>query len=401
MRSTRLLLLSSLTVACGQGDGDEGFDWVTTPIAGLDFAAPAPWATPIEDYIATGEAVFGDDFDRGVLDLKAFDDRLHLGYGDGNVNMGGHIAIEFRSFSSARSPVVSRGVPSGDEVLSRFRELGSRLMLAGPDSTDADELTSRPLIEGNVYRYGADTGWVKERTVPGGEHVHDIALFSGDQYLVGSGAADRTEWEAGNVFRYLWRTSDLGRTMEVVERFGNTEGDSRFIALLSTADVLYLFGYYTTPTTGYIANAIYDGVGVTELGMGPMSTIFPSFTESLPDGTGLVAGYDVTDASQRRRLWHVGPAQVDALSALAGYTVLDLAVRHSTRELVYLLVEGDVWPIEPPYELVVSAASWERPGVPAELLRYSSETLPLAVEYWQGYLFLGTSDGEVWRAERR
>ena len=46
------------------------------------------WAEPIPDAIATGEAAFEGDFDRGITTLRPFEGRLWMGYGDATRNLG-------------------------------------------------------------------------------------------------------------------------------------------------------------------------------------------------------------------------------------------------------------------------------------------------------------------------
>src|SRR6185503_18386492 len=70
--------------------------------------------------------------------------------------------------------------------------------------------------------------------------------LDGTLYAVGSGAANRAEFEGGRVFRYLWRSTDEGRSFTVVYRAMFPEldkGDTRFRKLLAVGHTLYVFGY--------------------------------------------------------------------------------------------------------------------------------------------------------------
>ena len=82
-----------------------------------------------------GEGVFGDDFNKNITELTPYEDRLWIGYGDANVNLGGEIPITFRSFSSANNPEVLIGL-SGEEQFDRFRMLGWSIVDGGVDSVE-------------------------------------------------------------------------------------------------------------------------------------------------------------------------------------------------------------------------------------------------------------------------
>ena len=105
------------------------------------------------------------------------------------------------------------------------------------------------LIEGNVFRLDGSEGkpfWTKYHSVAGGEHVHDIAAFDGALWSVGSGSDHRGEWEGGQIFRYLWRSDDGGKSFQTHCRFMYPDlgkGDTRFRRLLVIGDTMYAFGY--------------------------------------------------------------------------------------------------------------------------------------------------------------
>lgn len=393
-------------------------------ISEQSFSGFEPWAEPIADYMAIGEQVQPGLYDASINDLAPLGERMYFGYGDANYNLGEHTPIEFRFFTSPDDPAAQaasvdgagQGAPqtiptqSGEEQIDRFRLLDGVLWQAGIDSIDADELhtqanTDPKAIDGNVYRLEGEV-WKKFRSVRGGEHVHDVASFGGAVYAVGSGADTRLEFEAGQIFRYLWRSTDQGASFETVERIQHPtpgQGDSRWVTLLPTSAELYLFGYQSdfVTNTASVANAVFDGQGVTSLAAGdPLYALFPDDVLALPDGTALLFGVDVDDSPVHYTAVHVAAGGTTTLLAsLAGSTVLDADLA-STGEVVYLVAAGDAYGGTPPtsWDVRVLVADAASPDATSELSAFTMSVRPTSIAYWQGALFLGTDDGKVLRA---
>jgi hypothetical protein len=393
-------------------------------IAQTSFGAFEPWAKPIADYIAVGWNMFGD-FERGIHDLAPHGDRLWLAYGDGTLNLGEYIPIEFRFFASPGDPTAvgavvdgaGQGAPqstplqSGEEQIDRYRVLGGALWQAGVDSIDADELhtqqnTNPKGIEGNVYRLAAGS-WKKLRTIKGGEHVHDIALWKGDLFAVGSGADLRTEFESGQIFRYLWRSKDNGASFETVQRIQHPDpekGDSRWVHLLATTSALLLFGYQSDFATGkaLIRNAVYDGQSVADMAAAsPMQKVFPHGTQAFEDGTGLVWGTDAASSPMRNRVWHVkGDGTAETIASLAGKTLVDASLCPATGEVLLLAHDDDAVSADPsPFRVTVFVAPIAQPGAVTERVAFETTVRPRSIAWWKGALFYGNDAGEVWKAK--
>lgn len=400
----------------GSALSDESVDADTTPatIAEQTFEAFAPWSSPIEDFRSFGVDNMIEGFTQEVTDLAVFEERLWFGYGDANLNFGTKMlkyadgGIQFRYFDDPDNAVAKGDLVSGDEMIEHFRLFDGGLWYAGVDSTDPDELTSRPLIGGNFYRHD-DDGWKKFRSVPGGEHVHDAAFFDGRIFTVGSGATDRTEWEAGNIFRYLWGSSDRGETFTVTHRIGHPTqggaGDSRFVHLLPVGDTLYLFGYWSdfAQNQAYVANAYYDGETVTEFTAEDTSilkAIWPTATLPLPNDTGLVWGVNVDTPTLKYQIWQVAAdGTVTALTAFAEKQVFDVGYYPETEELIYLVYDGDAYAeLVDPVATTVYAAPLADPNDIKEIATHNDAVRIVSVAYWQGYLFAGTNDCRIFRA---
>ena len=202
------------------------------------YGVPTLWSEPINDYLIIGEKKYPNDFDTRIGALEVFDDMLWIGYGDTRVNMGSTIPIEFRRFNDpslnrvestlvlADNQGAKQRTPNdtGEERIIPFNRFNKQLWQAGYYSNNDDELWTQAipgperLIQGNIFVLKNDENkpvWEKRRNIPGGEHVHDLAYLDGSIYAVGSGAANRREWEESSIYRYLWRSDDMGKTFYV------------------------------------------------------------------------------------------------------------------------------------------------------------------------------------------
>ncbi len=379
----------------------------------LQFEAPRPWAKPIADYLAFGGENFPDGFNRAITALQPFGDRLWLGYGDGAANLGTRVPIEFRAFSSPRDPTVSAAIvagagqggtqrtqsDTGEEQIEPFRVCGRLLCQAGVDSNDPDEAWSQAkgperVIDGNFFRLEGEI-WRKFRSIPGGEHVHDLATMGTAIYAAGSGAANRAEFERGEIYRYLWRSIDGGNTFTVVHRVMFPEpgkGDTRFRRLLVVGKTLYVFGFINPhvdkkPREGRHVRLV--GERLEDLG-GPLAPLVVLRTFELPDGRGLV----VTVAEDRRTRTFV--AREDGFTELASWVsrrVIDVAVAPEHGQVLVLCGDGGA-----PEHFSVQAAPLNALATLVDVVDLGTESAS-ALALWRGALFIGTSAGEVWKAE--
>ena len=386
--------------------------------AQLVFGAPEPWSEPIADYLAAGEREFPGGFQRGITTLTVFANRLWIGYGDATQNMGTRVPIELRYFANpddnhAQAAAVlaeGAGAPqrtptdTGEEQIEPYRVCAGTLCLAGVDSNDPDELWSqakrepRP-IEGNVFRLEERDGapaWRKFRSIPGGEHVHDLAELDGILYAVGSGAADRVEWEEGRVFRYLWESHDGGTSFVPLHRVQYPDlgqGDTRFRKLLAVGDTLYAFGYVNPYVDGgplagrHVRVRAGEVAELAELGELVVARTFPLDRER-----GLVVTRDEQGRTRTFLAREKGFAELDSWVARR---VIDVAPARTPGE--FLLLSGDGATSE------TFAVERFRIHAPERLdpVLTLSGVAPTALALWHGQLYLGTDDGRVLRARPR
>lgn len=410
------------------------------PLAAGDFGPAKPWSSPIADYLAVGEANFPDGFTRSITALAVSDPdddgpretMLWIGYGDATRNLGTKTPIEFRYFVSPEDPGhrvarvlagppvldVAQGAPqrtpsdTGEEQLEPYRLVGGSLWQAGVDSNDPDELWTqakpapRKPIEGNVFRLEDRWGqpvWRKFRSIPGGEHVHDVCEFDGAIWAVGSGSAHRGEWESGEIFRYLWKSEDGGKTFTTALRAMFPEkgkGDTRFRRLLPIGDSLYVFGYVNPFVDGGPIEGrhvvLRDGafVDLEAERDGAIADLLVLRTWPLDAETGLALA---RNADRSTRMFLVEAGSVREIDAWNDLSVIDVAPGEAAGEFV--MVAGDRG--EPPTcgVFAFSLGDAKAMRAPTKLLDLPGVT-PSAIAMWRGDLFVGTEDGQVMRSER-
>ncbi len=380
------------------GSGGSGGHQPT--ISELSFPVPTLWAEPIEDYLLAGFDEVGNwNFMRGIHDLVVYLDRLYLGYGDANENLGRVIPIGFRYFASAQQPTATNEFDSDEEQLDHFRLIGDDLFMPGVDATEDAWL-------GNVYFRRSTSGWVKSRTLDEGVHVHDVVGFQNNHYAVGSGSSEQ-EWNNGDIYAHLWRSTDSGESFDIVAREHNGgTGDARWVWLLPNADGLYLFGYTSNAQfkIDNLIGGIYDGNDVNLLAEAhTLRWVFVTQTDVIgtPEtagAIGIVRGVNLQQSPLRYEIWKLDSAgNVTPITGLAGKTVLDIYEHPPTGE-VLLLTNDD-------YQASFNLTEWDVKILLTtefesftELVSFHTDVPPKSLAYWQGHLFYGTDHGQLWRA---
>ena len=370
-------------------------------IAGHTYDPPEAWVSPIDDYLAAGEAEAGPggSFLRGIHDLTVYEDRLYLGYGDANINLGRVTPIEFRSIADPDQPDVESEFATDDEQIDRYRIIGDHLCMAGVDATEDAWL-------GNIYCRGPDAEWAKYRTVHDGVHVHDLVGFGDAWYAVGSGSAE-AEWSVGDIYGYLWRTTDGGETFETVHRNHNESmGDSRFVRLLPVGDQLFMFGYRSNAMGSIydLANRAFDGETVTPLpDAHPLRFAFVNDTLPVGADAGLVHGVNAQVNPIKAALWRVEAGRpAAAVETFAERTVLDFYYHPDTGETVLLSIAGNAWP--PPasdtgYELRIDVTDDLRTF--ETVLEFDTIDRPVSIALWRGDFYIGDEVGRISRARAK
>lgn len=353
------------------------------------------WATPLEDYIAAGNAEHGaGQFLTAIHDLTVFEDRLYLSYGDANVNMGRTIPIGLRYFAAPDAPEAITEFVTDEEHIERYRTLDSELWAAGVDATEDAWL-------GNVYLRPRDGAWHKSRTLEGGVHVHDVGHFDGAHWAVGSGSAPR-QWTDGDIYAHLWQSTDGGSTFSAVERVHNGgDGDARWVRMLPHEGKLYLFGYTSNAQfqVDALIGATFDGALEMLPEAHPLASVFVSETDTFDNGTGLIRGVDTSAEPLVQRAYFLSDHDARLVEGLVGYTVIDVFEHAATRERLLLVLDGDDYQPEPPIagwtvRLFVTSDFVEL----TELFSFTTPTLPSSIALWRDHLFMGAEEGQVFRA---
>ena len=97
-----------------------------------------------------------------IQEMKIFEDRLYLGFGDATINTGPTDVLyyDFTSSTFIKEFTVQ------DEAISQYCVVDGKLAITGVDATE-------DWSYGNIY-VKQDSGWVKHRTIPRGLHVFDL-----------------------------------------------------------------------------------------------------------------------------------------------------------------------------------------------------------------------------------
>src|SRR5687767_13376082 len=110
---------------------------------------------------------------RNLNELFLYQNRLYIGHGDYGVNTGPTDVIAY----DLATKQFRTEFTVDDEAIVLYRQIGDRLVIPGPDATEAWDL-------GNIYVRGPGESdkWEKRRTVPHGVHVLDVAAL-GNQWF--------------------------------------------------------------------------------------------------------------------------------------------------------------------------------------------------------------------------
>ena len=368
------------------------------------------WGNPIEDYIESATPIF-TDFEKGISSLEVFEDILFIGYGDASVNVGSEFPIEFRTLKSLdqKKPdkirVIGDGqgaaqrskYDTGEEKIIKFAQFDNNLWQPGYDSNTQDELytqslpTEKKLIQGNVFklqRLDGEFVFKKNRNILGGEHVIDIDMFNDRIFAVGSGANNREEWDSGFVYRYIWESKDGGENFRTFYR--NTfdianYGDTRFRALLSSEDKLFVFGYINPkPYNSSIIpvnKIIHKNFTISD-----NSSILKNELIWKTFYLGNSSGLAVSDFSvETKKTFLISNKGITDLSNWRNNNVIGLAAIGKKKSVVLLEKEN-----------ISSIYTFEN-NDPNDLKQIiSTDFLACSIAYWKKHIVIGSCTGELY-----
>ena len=368
------------------------------------------WGNPIQDYIESATLIF-TDFEKGISSLEVFEDVLFIGYGDASVNVGSEFPIEFRTLKSLdqkkpdkikvlgydQGAAQRSEYDTGEEKIIKFARIDNNLWQPGYDSNTQDELYTqslpgeKKLIQGNVFklqRFDGEFVFKKYRNILGGEHVIDIDLFKDRIFAVGSGANNREEWESGFVYRYIWESNDGGKNFKIFHR--NTfdienYGDTRFRALLSMEDKLFVFGYINPkPYNSSIIpiNKIIDkSLTISDnLSILKNQLIWNTFP------LGETSGLAVSDfAVEAKKTFFISSKGIEDLSNWRNNNVIGLSGMNKTQSIV-LLEKDDI-----------SSVYIIENNDPNNLKKIiSTDFLACSIAYWKKHIVIGSCTGDLY-----
>jgi Carbohydrate family 9 binding domain-like len=178
-----------------------------------------------------------DSFARSIWDMQLHDGRIYFGCGDWNLNRGPIDVLSFAPPGEKRQLEFRKEVTVDEESVDVIREYGGQLFVPGIDSRESWKL-------GNLYVRTAGK-WKKLRTVPGGIHVLDAALFKGKLYATAgtlTGAA-------------LYQSEDQGKSWKRYDlQVAGEPGEGRYYEILPLKDCLLVTGSRTQERAYTFAN---------------------------------------------------------------------------------------------------------------------------------------------------
>lgn len=385
----------NLDDAGAETDGDSDADTVEAcDIADCDYPALTLWQEPLLDYIeATKGKLSQARLRKSIADFIVFDDRLYFGYGDADLNAGRVTDILVRYFESPEATSYeAEATKTDEEEIALFRKFGDTLYIPGVDATEDGWL-------GNVFTKPSGGELKKHRTVTGGVHVHDIAVWKGDIYACGSGAPGPDEWNTGQVRSYLWKSEDQAESFEAVAEIENIEqGDRRYVHMIPFPDELLVFGYRTNPQYNIVEllSDSWDGEKLTEADKIP--GYFIDQTELFDEETAIVRGvYALGELRPETLVLKASDEEAKVVEALSGKTVLDMLVIEPGKALV-LAMEGSEYPMpkDPLAFEILYTEDFE--SFTTLLSNEAPAAYPTAIGYWKGGIYLGFANGQIWRS---
>lgn len=189
---------------------------------------------------------------RNIMELKAYEGRLYIGYGDASVNTGPTDVIAY----DPAQGVFSTEFTVDDEGIYQYCIIDGKLAIPGVDATEDWDF-------GNIYVREPD-GWVKHRTIPQGLHVFDLIQL-GESWYVGTGSIFYLGKENENAIAFggIFRSTDKGASWTLAYA---TPGDEstvyRIRSIVPLQDKLYAFVYaYSGMSLDEIPEDLHSGMG--------------------------------------------------------------------------------------------------------------------------------------------
>jgi hypothetical protein len=373
----------------GETAQDSQPDLAEPGIAALQFGPFQQWASPVQDYIDVNTEVLGHtDFMFAIHAMAVFQDRLYFGYGDANLNLGHNTPIEIRYFTQPEPEAHTFDFITDEEQISSYRIDGDLLMIPGVDATQDG-------LMGNAYTMSTGGSWYKSRTLEFGWHVHDILRIGDDLYACGSGGTG-DDYQNSTVNAFVWQSIDGGETFQIHVQSPHPEppGDHRYVHLLKAGNQVYVFGYYSDQYYSYgLSYRLSDGA--VEL-WDEMLSFFTTNTIQVSDDLGLVAGVIIADP-MKFGVVKVTPDGAEPSDMLVGNTLLAGQPLGDGRA-VLLYQQGDKHPgqVNGPWAFHVGLYA---DGQVAKLASLVGDTHAVSVAFWRNSLYLGLTDGTIWRAQ--
>jgi hypothetical protein len=307
-----------------------------------------------------------DCYARSVWDMHYYNGSIYVGTGDCLCNRGPIVLWSFDEGGFTEECTVA------EEQIYLFRSYDGKLLIPGMDTTESWDY-------GNIYiKDGAM--WEKLRTIPGGLHVFDAAVFEGNLYVVVS----------SNGYSALMKSTDIGQTWEPLMVIDWNDGFASFGEMVALDDALIIMG--TTPDWEPCIYRYADGsMEALVIPIRPcMSYGIPGRCIGFRDGILYTAGYSPSSVEWPAPLFFLNDFTSGAVSIeeFRGKAVRDIVVRDST---CYVLTATEV---DDTFQGYIHSSSdltnWTKEA------DFTVPALPYSFELLDGIFYVGLGNRSCW-----
>jgi hypothetical protein len=420
-----LLTLTIQTAACQVSDNGHGStqtDVVCRDPAGLSFSAPELWTVVSPEFEAYTQWLTESPYrlgksnliERSVDDIAVFGDHLYAGLGDYSYNTGSRFCVA-EGGSCLYEDAPGHGIPvyrfaKGDpqaehkwviqqEEIQRFRQTGRALFVPPIDPTLGDPAPGcvdpaseafcldeaardhERFITSTFYKLEGGQ-WHSQAKLEGSNHGFDVAVAGRRIYGSGSGKPPGSP-DSDDSYAMIWRSDDNGETFTIDLVDDAATGYRRVHTLLALGDTVVALGTHVDDEVSarYVGSA--GQWREIEEWRGPDGILQ---SQPVDQQRGLIWGtgglWSVTMAGGQVTL------SDELLDPDTSIVDVDLLCEGDVLVLTWYWDEGFMYSVQRSTDLV----SWQTIATSEATMRLSS------FAYWDGSLFFGGREGELYRA---
>ena len=340
-----------------------------------------------------------------IQEMKIFENRLYLGFGDATINTGPTDVLYY----DLSSNTFEKEYTVQDEAISQYCVVDGKLAITGVDATE-------DWSYGNIY-VKQDSGWVKHRTIPRGLHVFDL-VEQDSLWYAGTGSVFELTGEQLYAFGGIFVSSDKGENWTLsygTPSDANTVYRIKNLVMFQGGLYAFFYGYQgmleedvpekyrvDLGDTYQDLHLIYNSDLLGSLDMLKYDKGAWSYLDAIPEtdlisSTPIVFGdkmllntragkYIPAYGSRDRQVnnWYVYDGEKSEMVELPFANVQDWIITHDKLRMLvkkdkrYLLAETE------------NLEDWELKNIPDYLI-------PLSIEFQNGEYYLGAKNGLIYK----